>query len=99
MLRWIWRVPPQIVSEREKKNDDISACGDGGWPPAVAYLVNEEVLEDILARYAERFCTVLNGTFAAIPVTTRDAVLVELAAMGFELAEEPGLAEMVNARF
>ena len=23
MLRWIWLVPPQIVSEREKKNDDI----------------------------------------------------------------------------
>ena len=23
MLRWIWLVPPQIVSEREKKNADI----------------------------------------------------------------------------
>ena len=23
MFRWIWLVPPQIVSEREKKNDDI----------------------------------------------------------------------------
>ena len=23
MLRWIWLVPPQIVSDREKKNDDI----------------------------------------------------------------------------
>lgn len=23
MLRWIWDVPPQIVSEREKKNADI----------------------------------------------------------------------------
>ena len=23
MLRWIWLVPPQIVSEREKKNDEI----------------------------------------------------------------------------
>ena len=23
MLRWIWLVPPQMVSEREKKNADI----------------------------------------------------------------------------
>ena len=23
MLRWIWLVPPQIVSDREKKNVDI----------------------------------------------------------------------------
>ena len=28
MLRWIWLVPPQIVSEREKKNADI--IGDTG---------------------------------------------------------------------
>ncbi len=28
MLRWIWLVPPQIVSEREKKNDEI--IGDTG---------------------------------------------------------------------
>ena len=24
MLRWIWDVPPQMVSDREKKNDDCS---------------------------------------------------------------------------
>ena len=30
MLRWIWLVPPQIVSEREKKNDDI--IGLVGYP-------------------------------------------------------------------
>ena len=30
MLRWIWLVPPQIVSEREKKNDDIIALT--GYP-------------------------------------------------------------------
>jgi len=29
MLRWIWLVPPQIVSEREKKNDEI--IGDTGY--------------------------------------------------------------------
>ena len=30
MLRWIWLVPPQIVSEREKKNADI--IGLTGYP-------------------------------------------------------------------
>src|SRR6056297_147095 len=30
MLRWIWLVPPQMVSEREKKNDDI--IGLTGYP-------------------------------------------------------------------
>jgi hypothetical protein len=29
MLRWISAVPPQIVSEREKKNDDCST--DAGY--------------------------------------------------------------------
>ena len=30
MLRWIWLVPPQIVSDREKKNADI--IGLTGYP-------------------------------------------------------------------
>ena len=37
MLRWIWAVPPQIVSEREKKNDACrSSTGIVGSPAAHA---------------------------------------------------------------
>ena len=37
MLRWIWLVPPQIVSEREKKNVDID------YRPVHTYTMSNEV--------------------------------------------------------
>lgn len=90
---------PPADEEPFSTNDSIGAWGDGDWPPAVAYLVNEEAPEDIPARYAEGCCTVLDGTFATIPAANSDAVLAELAAMGFALVEEPRVAELVDTRF
>ena len=77
---------------------DVGAYGDGDWPPAVAYLMNEDLPQEILDAYAEVTMTVLNGAYAEIPVKHRRAVLRELAALGYAVAEEKRLEELVNCR-
>lgn len=79
--------------------DDIGACADGDWPPAVAYLMNEQLPRDLLNRYAERSLTSYNGVFATIPAQHRDDVLRDLEARGHRLIEEPRLDQLVHPPF
>ena len=53
---------------------------------------------EVLDRFAQFSETSFNGTYATIPATTRDDVLAELSTLGYPTVEEPGLADLVDAR-
>ncbi len=89
-------VPP-ADEEPFEASRDIPACADGDWPPAVAYLMCEELPQQILDAYARRYMTTLNGEYAEIPADRKDAVLRDLAALGYRLVEEPRLNELLDA--
>ncbi len=77
---------------------EIGAFSDGDWPPAVPYLMSEELPPEILDDYAERAMTTLNGEYATISADQKEAVLRDLSAAGYRLFEEPRLSTLLNCR-
>ena len=78
--------------------DDVPAYCDGDWPPAVGAIMEEELPEEVLEKYADRRTTSFNGTYAEILASYRDLVLDHLRSLGYELIEEPALADLANCR-
>lgn len=62
--------------------NDLGACADGDWPPSIYYLLAKHVPEELLARYGQRWVTVINGIYASIGAEHSDAVLGALRARG-----------------
>ncbi len=75
--------------------DDIGACADGDWPPAIPYLMNQELPSEILDRYAERTETNFNGTFATLLASDKAAVLHDLETLGYRVVEDPELRALI----
>lgn len=90
---------------RPPADDDAFSCEEipsfiaCDWPPDVFALVEEDLPEEVLEAYAERYETVMNGSYAEIPADHCDAVLARLATLGFEVVEEPKIEELANFRY
>jgi hypothetical protein len=70
---------------------EIDSYHSGDYPPTFECLQNSCLPQDLLAEFAERFETSINGTFATIPPDKGPQVVAELERRGHRCVEETDL--------
>jgi hypothetical protein len=100
------QAPPAVVEVQPEFEDlprdgdafnahaDIGMCAEGDWPPSLYSMVATAVPEGILEQYGEWWFTTMNGMYAVLDASRKDAVLRALIDEGHTLVEDPRIKEL-----
>ncbi len=74
--------------------DDIGMCGEGDWPPSLYGMVADAVPQHIVEQYGEWWFTTMNGMYAVLDASRKDAALRALIEEGNTVVEDPRIKDL-----